>query len=138
MERVTSPDGREWEVRAYRVRLPPLRDFGGDDPDPILGAETLVLGAAWAVVELIAALVVGLLELPVAIARGLFGTSRWVEAACFWPSEIRITWRTVRGRERAVAAEVARNLRAGYEDVTPNGAELVAMTPPAGLPDLDA
>ena len=139
MQRVTGPDGREWGVRAYRVGLPPLRDFGGDSPDPMGGGpDSLVLAAAWALIEFALALLVALVELPLAIVRGLLGRTRWVEAACFWPSETRVTWRTERGRERAVAAEVARRLAEGYEGVTPEGGTLVAMTPPAGLRDLDA
>jgi hypothetical protein len=125
-------------VRSYLVRLPPWRDSGGDPPEEddvlwvVLGfLETLVRG-------LLVPLVVAVVETPVAVARGLFGRTGWVDALCRWPAEIRITWRTTRAARGEVAAEVASRLERGYEDLTPGGAELVELTKPPGVDDLHA
>jgi hypothetical protein len=125
-------------VRPYLVRFPTWREGGHTDVwDDSLGAlllhvvETLFLA-------LLLPAVLFVLELPFAVGRSLVGRTGWVDAGCRWPGEIRITWRTTRGARRAVAAEIARRLEQGYEDVTPEGAELVEMTKPPGADDLDS
>jgi hypothetical protein len=125
-------------VRSYLVRLPPWRDFAGDvdDEDDVVW---MVLGFLDLLVRgLLVPLVIAVVETPVAVARGLFGRTGWVDALCRWPAEIRITWRTSRAARREVAAEVASRLEHGYEELTPEGAERVEMTKPPGVEDLDA
>jgi hypothetical protein len=75
-------------------------------------------------------------ELPLAFARAAVSKTRWVEAACFWPAEIRIVWRTCRKHAKATRAEVAEQLRLGYEHLEPTNAELLEMTRPPGTDDL--
>jgi hypothetical protein len=134
--RVASPDGREWEVRAYLLRFPRWREGGHDAADEVLW---LVLGFLESLVRgLLIPLALIVIEAPVAVARGLFGRTGWVDAVCRWPGEIRITWRTTRAARRPVAEEIARRLEQGYDDLTPEGAELVEMTKPPGADDLDA
>jgi hypothetical protein len=126
-------------VRSYLVRLPAWREAGrdvGDDEDDLVWLVISFL--EWLVLGLLIPLVLVVVETPVAVVRGLFGRTGWVDAVCRWPAEIRITWRTTRAARREVAAEVARRLERGYEGLTPEGAELVEMTKPPGADDLDA
>ena len=78
-----------------------------------------------------------LVQLPVAILRPLVSSTRWVEALSTWPNELKLIWKTRRGQAAAVAEHVVAKLPQGYEDLTPVGAELVYMTRPPGLDDLD-
>jgi hypothetical protein len=135
--RATSPDGREWQVTIHRVRLPSWPHSGYDPWDD---AHDLVSGVFaflvlaplfWFVLPLARVLV----ELPVALARS-FSRTRWVEAVCRSPAEITIAWRTRREHAEAVARHVARQLTHGYDGLTPEDAELVAMTAPVGVDDL--
>ena len=57
---------------------------------------------------------------------------RWVDAYTSWPRPLGITWRTTRGHVDAVRAHVTDRLTRGYEDLTPEHAELVEMTNPGG------
>jgi hypothetical protein len=139
--RVTSPDGREWTVSVRRVRLPKWAHSEYDPADDAAGdlvfglfAYIVLAPLFWFVVPLARALI----ELPVALARPLVSSTRWVEAECGWPSAIRIVWRTSRRRAASVADHVATQLAEGYDDLTPEGAEREAMTRPPGLDDLDA
>jgi hypothetical protein len=129
--RVRSSDGREWTVRVRRVRLPSWR-HSSYEPE-LSVAEFVVAPIFWFVVPLLSAIV----ELPIALVRPLFSRVRWVEAECRWPSEIRIVWRTSRAQAEATADHVAARLPHGYGGLTPVGAELVSMTRPPGLDDLD-
>jgi hypothetical protein len=138
---VTSPDGREWSVSVRRVRLPTWRHSEYDPADDAdadfvwaLFAYVVLAPLLWFVLPLVRALV----ELPFSLARPLVSSARWVEAECRWPAEIRIVWRTSRPRAASVADHVAARLADGYDDLTPEGAELEAMTRPPSLDDLDA
>jgi hypothetical protein len=125
-------------VRPYLVRLPSWRE-GGSDFDDEGDAASLVLGFfEWLLFGLLVPLVLVVLETPVAVVRGLFGQTGWVDAVCRWPADIRITWRTTRGDRRAVADEIASRLERGYGGLTPEGAELVEITKPPGVEDVDA
>jgi hypothetical protein len=73
-----------------------------------------------------------LVELPLAVLRSFFSSTRWIEAVYRWTSEIVITWRTTRDEADALADEIARRLKEGYAGVTPSGAELMTMTRPPG------
>jgi hypothetical protein len=124
-------------VRPYLIRLPAWRDGSRLDgwEDDTLGLAVGVLDAL--VLGLLLPALLYVLELPVAVVRSLGGSTGWVEAACRSPAEIRITWRTARRRRRQVADEIAERLARGYERLTPDDAELVAMTKPPGADDLD-
>ena len=85
----------------------------------------------WFIVPLIQVIA----ELPLAVSRSFFSSTRWVEATCQGPSEIVIVWETEREHADEVADHVARTLPLGYERLTPAHAELVSMTEPPGLDD---
>jgi hypothetical protein len=75
--------------------------------------------------------------LAIALARSLFSSTRWVEAVCRDPAEIRIVWQTHQTAAAQVAQDIARRLSRGYENLTPPKAEFVSMTEPPGLEDHD-
>jgi hypothetical protein len=103
-------------------------------PLAVLFAFLILAPVFWFLVPLARVLV----ELPLAVSRSFFSSTRWIEAVCRWPSEIVITWRTTRDEADALADEIARRLKEGYADVTPSGAELMTMTRPPGLNDFQA
>jgi hypothetical protein len=122
----------------HRVRYPGWQhsDFEPDEnlPLPLLAVEFLVLAPLmWFVLPLLHTIAL----LPLALARGLSST-RWVEAVCRDPGEIKMTWRANREAAERVANEVATRLSRGYEDLTPPEAEFVEMTEPPGFRDQDA
>jgi hypothetical protein len=78
-------------------------------------------------------------ELPVALARGLFGSHAWVEAVSWYPQTMRIAWRIDDRRNLSEAYErILVQLPQGYDGLQFEGAQIVEMTPPAGLHDLSA
>jgi hypothetical protein len=86
----------------------------------------------WFVVPFLIALV----ELPVAVVRSLFSRRRWIDARSDDASPITILWSADREVAAGVADELAARLGRGYEDLTPEGAELVEMSEPPGARDL--
>jgi hypothetical protein len=134
--RATSPDGREWRVSVHRVRFPGWHHSSFEPYEEDLKVYVLelvfVAPLMWFVFPLLRAIAL----LPLSLARGLSST-RWVEAVCRDPGEIKITWRTRREVAERVANEVATRLSRGYEELTPPEAEFVEMTEPPGLRDQD-
>ncbi len=129
--RAKSPDGREWHVSVSRIRLPSWHHSRYDPwEDDLFG---FIIGAPlfWFVLPLLWVLV----QLPALLVWSTMSRVRWVYANSRWPAELTLIWKTTRHDAHAVADEVAERLRRGYEDVTPAGAELVFMTPPAALRD---
>jgi hypothetical protein len=97
--------------------------------------EYLVLAPLfWFIFPLLRAIVL----LPIAAARAVFSPTRWIEAVCRDPGEIKMLWRTHKQAAARVADEIGQRLTRGYEDLTPPEAELVSMTDPPGLSDRDA
>jgi hypothetical protein len=129
-----------WEVAVRRVWLPSWPDSQYDPADDAAGIASglvayLVLAPFfWLVVPLARVLV----ELPFAVGRSLFSRTRWVEATCADPAEIRIVWRTSRDQAEAVASHVIRQLAKGYADLVPAGVVRESMTKPPGFDDLRA
>jgi hypothetical protein len=132
--RVTDAHGCEWEIRAFRVRLPPWRqiDLGGDT-GPTAGdydVVSLVLSLlALPFTLVLVPLAIALVELPLAVARAAFSDTAWVEAVSYWPHETRYLWRTTRADAPGVRAYVAAHLPDGH-DLRPARAELVQATRP--------
>lgn len=132
--RVMAPDGYEWKVRAFRVRLPPWRQvdlwgdspFGGSDYDVV----SIVLGLITLPFTLVLIpLAIAIVEFPFAVGRALFSRTVWVEAATHWPREERFLWRTSRADAPGVRASVAAQLSAG-ELPKPERADLVERADP--------
>jgi hypothetical protein len=141
VKRVTSPDGREWEVRASRFRLPPWRQNNFDPWNYTTGIldglfAFLILLPFFLIIVPVAAF---LAEFPVAVARGLFSADGWIEAVCWYPQTLRIRWH-IEDRHRLGESvdHVTQQLARGYDGLTFGGAEIVEITPPAGLNDLSS
>jgi hypothetical protein len=125
---VLAPNGCEWKVRAFRVRLPPWRqvDLGVDEFD-LFSAALWVVAAPFTLVVIPLAL--ALFEFPVAIGRAAFSRTAWVEAVSEWPHEERVLWRTTQADAPGVRVSVAAQLAAG-EALRPARAELVERPRP--------
>jgi hypothetical protein len=126
--RVTDAEGYDWEVRAFRVRLPRWRQIDPanwvDEYDLVTG--TLIL-LALPFTLLLIPLALVLAELPLSIGRAVFSETAWVEAVSHWPNERRYLWRTTRADGPGVRAYVAATLPSGGE-LRPPRAELVETT----------
>jgi hypothetical protein len=135
---VRSPDGRDWQVTVQRVRLPSWRhsDYEPESDDLLFGlVETLVVAPVlWFVVPVLRMLA----ELPLATGRSFLTSTRWVEARCQTPGQVRIVWRTSRRRAEALAVKLVEQLGRGYENMTFEGATLISMTVPPGFGDLES
>jgi hypothetical protein len=136
---VTSPDGLQWEIRTHRAKLPGWRhsqyepsDDAGDDVFGAVIAYLLVAPVMWFIVPLFTLLA----EFPVALSRGLFSSDRWIHAAAAFPSNVKIEWKVDKANATALADEIADRLTRGYDNLTPEGAQLVAMSEPPGLKDV--
>lgn len=131
--RVEAADGRHWDVRASRLRLPPWRqvDIGGDsqstagDFDLLSIAFTLI---ALPFTLLLIPLAIAIAEFPLAVARAIFSKTIWVEAVSHFPREERYLWRTTRPDAPTVHASVAASLSTGE---TPNPARAQLVEQPA-------
>jgi hypothetical protein len=127
--RVTGPDGREWEVRIVRVRLPGWRPGSFDPWEESLGTPRMTILLlpfailSWFVFPLLALLV----ALPFALVRSLFSRRRWIEAETSRPTPELVRWRTSAARAEAAANEIASALSTGY-DAKVADAELESMT----------
>ena len=133
-----SPDGRDWEVTIQRARLPSWRHSGyePESDDLLFGlVETLVVAPVlWFVVPLLRLLA----ELPLAIGRSFFSSTRWVEAQCQTPGEVRTVWRTSRRRAEKLADELVERLGKGYDDLAFARGTRISMTTPPGFGDLES
>jgi hypothetical protein len=110
---VQAPDGREWTVRSYRFRFPRFFAVGSSSSGSFLARLVVVL--VFGLVFWLVAVLLKLLVHP-------FRRAAWVDATSVKPEAKVLLWRTKRGREEAVAAEVAEALRAGTPP-QPQGAE---------------
>lgn len=137
-ESVKSADGREWDVRASRFRLPPWRENGFDPWNHTTGVldglfSFLVLLPVFMVIVPLATWIA---ELPVAFVRGAVSREGWIEAVTTYPQEIKIIWRVADRRHLPESFErVTQALAQGYDAPTFDGVAIVAMTPPAALQD---
>ena len=137
--KATSPDGRQWKIGVRRVRFPswPRSDYDTwETGDPISIVISLLLAPFfWLLIPLARVL----LELPLAVGRGLFSPTRWVEARSVWPSEMSLVWRTSDEHSREVVEKILEELPKGYGSLGDiDGAVFESMTEPPGVHDLDA
>jgi hypothetical protein len=133
---VRSPDGRTWKVDVGRFRPPRFRQ---SDYEPEATDALVVLEYAWAIVVwFVVPLLRALVELPIAFVSGLFSERRWIEARSDDLVAITILWSADRVDAEQAADEITTRLARGYDDLTPPRAELVEMSEPPGLRDLDA
>lgn len=127
--RTRNPDGREWEVRVQRVRRPLVRaSFEEGAGVYERSGEALVL--------IVLPLLVSLVDIPVRWLASFRSSDRWVEAVCWWPNEIRVSWATTRADARGVQRRAAEALAVGYAVHTIEAARYLGWSdPPAGVDD---
>jgi hypothetical protein len=117
---VRAPDGREWKVRSYRFRWPPVLGISAH-------GESFSAGAM--LFRLLFGLVVGLIIFLIAsLVKALvtpFLRSAWVEASSSKPDRKLLTWKTSRASSAAVTTEVVQQLTAG-QDPQPQNAQLAS------------
>lgn len=116
--RVTTPDGTEWELYAYRLQLPPPRLRDPDGPggsfDQRADAVADVLdGVAYLTGAFFRLLALLLWRLPRAAIRAL-GSDEWTIEAVTWASHrTSLTWRTTSEYRGHVLAQVEGQLARG-------------------------
>jgi hypothetical protein len=114
--RVTGPDGREWEIYAYKLTL---RDR--DDPAELLPpAGGGRVDAVWALVDgiwwlllLLPRLVVRLVDVARATVAAVRSDAWTIEAISFLPRPTAYTWTTTREYRGQVVAQVEGHLARG-------------------------
>jgi hypothetical protein len=134
-----SPDGREWEIRIRRVRVPPAPESQFDPSEHASDLLSSVLAYAiaapvmWFVIPGIRFAV----RAPVALVRATRSPIRWVVAESDDLAPITIAWRTTSASAEAVALAVGQRLSNGYAELrTVPDAVLTDMSEPPGTRDV--
>ena len=120
--KVADPEGREWELYAYKLRLKPVGPYEPDLPVDTLmgfgdsrayGLLVVVDAAAWLLMLPLRLLVLLAWELPRAAVKSR-GSDEWtVEAVTWLPHETRYTWTTTGEFRRNVLAQLEGQLARG-------------------------
>ena len=115
--KVTGPDGREWEIYAYKIKVGDLDDFdlteedGFDNPRADLIALPLIFLVN--LVLLIPRLLIRLGQVAVASARTLRSDAWTIDAISFLPQQTVYTWTTTTEFKGQVLAQVEGHLTRG-------------------------
>jgi hypothetical protein len=115
--KVTGPEGREWEVYAYKLKIGP-RDYFGSDLDDLpggsaAGAGLSLLGAVIWIVMLIPRLLMRMGDIAVGALRAV-SSDRWtIEAVTWVPRPERYAWATTSEYKGQVLAQVEGHLARG-------------------------
>jgi hypothetical protein len=110
--RVTSPDGRDWEIYAYKVKLRDLDDFGLEEDDVFAGRD----GPLVFLVNLVLLIPRLFIRLGQAAVGGLeaIRSDEWtIDAITFYPQQIVYTWTTTSEHKGQVLAQVEGHLARG-------------------------
>lgn len=114
--RVTSPDGREWEIYAYKIRV---RERGYDDPlgEPsTAGTSALDRVFLGLVLEAVSLVPRGLRRLADVVARAIRSvrSDEWtIDAVTYLPHQTVYTWTTTREHKGQVLAQVEGTIARG-------------------------
>jgi hypothetical protein len=129
--RVSAPDGREWEIYAYRLQLP-----ARGTPDPYVGslppsyqaeaALSLLDGVVYVLAWIPRLLLRFCVDLPMAAARALKSDDWTIEAISWAPNRTNYKWSTTREFRGQVLAQVEGGLARG-ETPHPRNAVLLAV-----------
>lgn len=135
--RARNPDGREWEVRVLRVRRPLVRaSFSASEAESGIGWGGAEAAAEGLVFGVLLPLLVAVVDVPARWLLSFASSGRWVEAVCWWPNEIRVSWETTRAEARVVQRLAVDALAAGYAVHDLAGARYLGWSdPPAGFGD---
>jgi hypothetical protein len=118
--RATAPDGRSWEIYAYRInvrdRAPYEPGSFADDRMVYDGRGVVVFGlleAVWWLLSLVPRLLVHLFDIAVAAVRAI-GSDEWtVEAVTWMPQRESYRWTTTREYRGQVLAQIEAGLSQG-------------------------
>ena len=114
--RVEGPDGREWEIYAYKLKVgdrdqpDPFGELGGGSPG---AAELAILDGILYLVLLIPRLLLRLVDVAVAAVRTLRSDDWTVEAVNYDPPGERFEWTTTGEWKGQVLAQVEGHLARG-------------------------
>jgi hypothetical protein len=127
--RVTAPDGREWEIYAYKLRLPRRQPYSPDVDAPGFSALSIVTGVLGGILYVLAwvpLLFVRLfVDLPPAIVRAL-RTDEWtIEAVSWAPYPLRYRWTTPSETKGQVLAGVEGQLARGGTPMPRNAKQIL-------------
>jgi hypothetical protein len=116
--KVTSPDGREWEIYAYKIKVGDLDDFGPTEDDVVQGQADLTLLSGLVVLLvnvllLIPRLVVRCGQVAVGALRSVRSDEWTVDAVTFMPRHVVYTWTTTSEYKGQVLAQVEGYLARG-------------------------
>lgn len=135
--RVTDPEGREWELYAYKIRLRevgpydadlPVEDLLGLGSGPATGVLFIVGAALWLAQLPVRLLVLLGWELPRAALRAR-GSDEWtIEAVTWLPHETRYTWTTTSEFRRNVLAQLEGQIARGEIPPRPTRATYIGAT----------
>ncbi len=126
--RTQSPDGRDWEIYAYRIQLPRRAPHSGSSLEYGLRPEAQALGGLIWLLGGIGRLLVRLfVDVPVAALRAL-GSDEWTIEAISWaPYRLEYRWTTDREHRGQVLAQVEGGIARG-ERPQPRNAHFLGAT----------
>jgi hypothetical protein len=117
--RLTSPDGRAWEIYVYKLEVGDRAEWDTDllDDQGSYGpaaAEFAIVNALIWLVMLIPRLLMRLLDAAVAAARAVRSDTWTVEAITFMPQRQSYIWKTTTEHRGQVLAQVEGSLARGH------------------------
>ncbi len=116
---MTSPDGRDWEIYAYRLEVGDRGEWDTDlvDADvttyPATAGFAVVNALVW-LVMLIPRLLMRLLDVGVAVVRAARSDDWTIEAITFMPQRQSYAWKTTGEYRGQVLAQVEGSLARGH------------------------
>jgi hypothetical protein len=115
--KVASPDGREWEIYAYKLKVGAADELGPDENDLLAGTRGGLVDSAVVLVVtavlLIPRLLLKLAQVAVAGLRALRSDEWTVDAICYLPGETVLRWTTTCEHKGQVLAQVEGHLARG-------------------------
>jgi hypothetical protein len=118
--RTTGPDGRSWEIYAYKIKVGDRDPF---EPEPLFDDSVLYgtrgavlfapLEAVWWLLSLIPRMLIGLFHVAVAAVRAVRSDVWTIEAVTFVPQRYSYAWTTTREYRGQVLAQVEGGLAQG-------------------------
>jgi hypothetical protein len=116
--KVTTPDGREWEIYAYKIKVGDLDDFGPTEDDALQGQADLEIASLVVifvinVLLLIPRLLIRAAQVAVGAIRSVRSDQWTIDAVTFMPRHTVYTWTTTTEYKGQVLAQVEGHLARG-------------------------
>lgn len=112
---VTSQDGRDWEIYAYKIRVRDRETWDLDDPVTMTPAESVgwaLSGLVW-IVMLVPHLLLRLCDVAVGAVRTMRSDEWTIDAVTYMPPQTVYTWTTTGEYKGQVLAQVEGHLARG-------------------------